>query len=104
MLEVFNEFRYRKKWKLIVPISTTVPFIGGHFPLSHKVSVGQGANSQFGPVRPTPLPSGHILASIVHATGELIFDELFLTPNQKNITVPAITENIKIKIKFFLIR
>ena len=30
--------------------------------------VGQGANSQFGSVRPTADPSGHIFASIVQAT------------------------------------
>lgn len=33
------------------------------------VSPGHGANSQLGPWRPTELPSGHIFASIVHATG-----------------------------------
>jgi hypothetical protein len=32
-------------------------------------SPGQGSNSQLGPVRPTALPSGHIFASFVHATG-----------------------------------
>ena len=31
--------------------------------------LGQASNSQFGPVRPTELPSGHIRASMVQATG-----------------------------------
>jgi hypothetical protein len=31
--------------------------------------VGHGANSQFGPVRPTELPSGHTIASVLQATG-----------------------------------
>jgi hypothetical protein len=30
-------------------------------------AVGQGANEQFGPVRPTAEPSGQIFASVVHA-------------------------------------
>ncbi len=31
-------------------------------------TIGHGVNSHFGPVRPTYDPSGHIFASIVHAT------------------------------------
>jgi hypothetical protein len=30
-------------------------------------AVGHAANSQFGPVRPTLLPSGHSFASVAHA-------------------------------------
>jgi len=35
--------------------------------LAGVVVVGQGVNSQFGPVRPTAEPSGQIFASIVQA-------------------------------------
>lgn len=36
--------------------------------------VGQGANSQLGAIRPTAVPSGHIFASSVHATGIRVSD------------------------------
>jgi hypothetical protein len=32
-------------------------------------AVGHGANSQFGPVRPTLVPSGQTFASVLQATG-----------------------------------
>jgi hypothetical protein len=41
----------------------------GHSPHWVALVSGQGANSQFGPVLPTALPSGHNFASIVQATG-----------------------------------
>jgi hypothetical protein len=43
------------------PMVTGFGFIAGH-----------AANSQFGPVRPTAEPSGHIFASIVQALGDFV--------------------------------
>jgi hypothetical protein len=36
--------------------------------LYYRDSPGHGSNSQFGPLLPTALPSGHSFTSIVHAT------------------------------------
>jgi hypothetical protein len=44
------------------PVQLPSVFVGG------GVEAGQGANSQLGAVRPTYEPSGHIFASMVHAT------------------------------------
>ncbi len=43
--------------------------MGGRSSEGTGVAEGHGANSQEGGTRPTALPSGHIFASAVHATG-----------------------------------
>jgi hypothetical protein len=50
---------------------------------------GQGANSQFWPLRPTALPSGHNFASIVQATGAggiILFTGFTWQPVNKKIS------------------
>jgi len=47
----------------------TIVAVGGIVPSS---SPGQGSNSQSGPVRPANDPSGHTIASIVHATSKSV--------------------------------
>jgi hypothetical protein len=59
---------------------------------------GQGANSQFGPVLPTALPSGQTLASSVHAWGNVVF--VFVHPantilNNSNGMINFFIEKIK---------
>ena len=47
----------------------------GAYSIVHAVhSPGHGVNSQLGHVLPTELPSGHTLASIVHAVGHSLPD------------------------------
>ena len=75
-----------------------MPDGGEHAPWAQVlVSItGHGANSQFGPVRPTAVPSGQIRASWVQAVGLVVVAGVFTLGKESKKVGGVFTQPLKI--------